>query len=588
MSFLRTQNIKRDAQNNIISGSASIMNTVYDNTRAHKSKQVVLEKLGKVLWLSENGRSGIFLNPQRGLFHYDSSTGEFSSVPSDDPRLPREMDEKPVRHVVFGTTDLFLHFLEKLGYTEMLKNIFPTKPDFQRVICHLAHKFLKDGSHVHVDDFIERTLLSYYATDISTGSLRCDTRYFTMMGDERVKIAFFRELVKMYRKSSPDFGKCCLIDSTPLPNDIDNNPFNALSCHGIGGAAEQTRQVLVLDKDTGIPVWYELIPGNVLDINTLTQIRNAVMEFLELEIAEYTLDAGYCSKLLIQEFFPGPTDKGGQDISGSEDAGVQSSPGQAEGCEQNSLGSENGGKQDNHGSDDDSQKTPGNLIVRMPARRGYPYKKLYHSKKNLFGKGKYLFTNEKHTYFGIREEAEIFGRTVNAYVYVDKENALTGFRNFLSEHGEDYDAMPLAEKDYKTVEHGYFVLLSTYVMEPKALLMEYFARTDIEGIFKTAKNYLDLLPLAKWTDRTVRGKILSDMIVVPIYLQARLQVNKANKSMTSAIGAMDASICLVNNQKRITVDYPTKKIKEIQDSLKLTQESNIVLDEYFKEMKLVI
>jgi Ca2+/Na+ antiporter len=293
MSFLRTQNIKRDAQNNIISGSASIMNTVYDNTRAHKSKQVVLEKLGKVLWLSENGRSGIFLNPQRGLFHYDSSTGEFSSVPSDDPRLPREMDEKPVRHVVFGTTDLFLHFLEKLGYTEMLKNIFPTKPDFQRVICHLAHKFLKDGSHVHVDDFIERTLLSYYATDISTGSLRCDTRYFTMMGDERVKIAFFRELVKMYRKSSPDFGKCCLIDSTPLPNDIDNNPFNALSCHGIGGAAEQTRLVLVLDKDTGIPVWYELIPGNVLDINTLTQIRNAVMEFLELEIAEYTLDAGY-------------------------------------------------------------------------------------------------------------------------------------------------------------------------------------------------------------------------------------------------------------------------------------------------------
>ena len=33
-----------------------------------------------------------------------------------------------------------------------------------------------------------------------------------------------------------------------------------------------------------------------------------------------------------------------------------------------------------------------------------------------------MFTNEKHTYFGIREEVTIFDRKVNAYVYVDKEN----------------------------------------------------------------------------------------------------------------------------------------------------------------------
>ena len=186
MSFLRTQNIKHDSNNNIVSGSASIMNTVYDNTRTHKSKQVVLEKLGKVLWLSENGRSGIFLNPQPGLFHYDSNTGVFSTVSSDDPRIPKNIEETPVRHVVFGTTDLFLHFLENLGYTELLKKIFPTKTDFQRVICHLSHKFLKVGSHIHVDDFIERTLLSYYATDISTSSLGYDTRYFTMISNSRV------------------------------------------------------------------------------------------------------------------------------------------------------------------------------------------------------------------------------------------------------------------------------------------------------------------------------------------------------------------------------------------------------------------
>jgi len=554
MSFLRTQNIRRDEKGNIISGSASIMNTVYDNSRQHKSKQVVVEKLGKVLWLGDSNRSGIFLNPQRGLFFYDSYTDKFEPVSADDPRLPHSVEVTPERHVVFGTIDMFLHFLKNLGYTTLLKEIFPTKQDFQRVICHLAHKFLKDGSHIHVDDFIEKTILSYYATNISTSTLGCDTRYFSMMGNEQIKIDFFKKLVKLQKVEHPGFGKSCLVDSTPLPNDIEDNPFNALSRHGTGKSEAQIRLVLVLDKETGIPVWYDLIPGNVLDINTLEKIRNDVMEFLELEIVEYTLDAGYCSKPLIQEFFPAIDE---EDI-------------------------------EMDGNETDNKNERGDLIVRMPARRGYPFRQLYHSKKPLFGKGKYLFTNEKHTYFGIREEVAIFGRKVNAYVYVDKENALTGFRNYLIEHEEEYEALSLAEKDYKTVECGFFVLISTYKMEPKDLLIEYFARADIEGVFKTAKNYLDLLPLAKWTDTTVRGKILSDMIATPIYLQSRLQVNRAKKSMTSAIGALEGSICLVNKDKNIRIDYPTKKVKELQDALGLSTGNNLGLVEYFESMELAI
>ena len=246
MSFLRTQNIKRDDKGNIISGSATIMKTVYDNTRDHKSRQEVVEKLGKVLWLGDSARSGIFLNAQRGLFFYDSYSETFSPVSADDPRLPHSVEVIPERHVVFGTVDMFLNFMKNLGYVGILKEIFPTKQDFQRIICHQAHKFLKDGSHIHVDDFIEKTILSYYATDISTSSLACDTRYFTMMGNEQIKIDFFRKLVVLQKKTHPKFGVSCLVDSTPLPNDIEDNPFNALSRHGTGKTEAQIRLVLVL------------------------------------------------------------------------------------------------------------------------------------------------------------------------------------------------------------------------------------------------------------------------------------------------------------------------------------------------------
>ncbi len=414
MSFLRTQNIKRDDKGNIISGSASIMNTIYDSSRQHKSKQVVVEKLGKVLWLGDSNRSGIFLNPQRGLFFYDSYTDKFMPVSADDPRLPHSVEVTPERHVVFGTIDMFLHFLKNLGYTALLKEIFPTKQDFQRVICHLAHKFLKDGSHIHVDDFIEKTILSYYTTSISTSTLGCDTRYFSMMGSEQIKIDFFKKLVTMQQTEHPGFGKSCLVVYTPLPNDIENSHSHILCCPGTGKSVAQILLVLVLDKDTGIPVWYNLIPGNSLDINTLEKIRNDVMEYLELEPVEYTLDAGYCSKSWIREFF---------------------------------------------------------LEVDEDSR-------------------------------------------------VDKD--------------------------------------------------------------------LDFFSLENRTDTMVRGKILSDMIAMPIYLQSCMLINRAKKSMTSVIGALEESICLVNKYKNIRIDYPTKKVKELQDALGLSTGNNLGLAEYFKSMDLDI
>lgn len=37
------------------------------------------------------------------------------------------------------------------------------------------------------------------------------------------------------------------------------------------------------------------------------------------------------------------------------------------------------------------------------------------------------------------------------------------------------------------------------------MLSEYFGRTNIEYVFKTGQEYLDLLPLSKRTDATVRG-----------------------------------------------------------------------------------
>ena len=272
MSFLRVQNLKRDSNGIVVSGSASIMDTIYDRDRTHRSRQVVIERLGKVIWYDETAGSIICFSPARGAVEYSLKTKEFKEVTDDDPRLGSWLSQEPDRHVQFGPANLFLYFLEKEGFNALLRKVFQKESDLQRAVCHIAHTFLKDGSRIHCDDFINKTVLAHYAGAIPLSSLSCDTRYYEMMGSEKVRKAFFVEYAAMRRKLDPNFGQCCFVDSTPLPNDIGENPFAAFSSHGPGGTTRQSRLVLVLDQESLLPVWFSIIKGNVVDMNTLDDI----------------------------------------------------------------------------------------------------------------------------------------------------------------------------------------------------------------------------------------------------------------------------------------------------------------------------
>ena len=422
MSFLRVQNLKKDENGNVVSGSASIMDTVYDRDRKHRSRQVVVEKLGKVLWHDEEKSSVICFSPTRGTFEYDSRERKFKDVADDDRRLGSWLSREPDRHVQFGPANLFLHFLEKEGFSGLLKRVFQKDSDLQRVICHLAHSFLKDGSRIHCDDFINKTVLSHYATSISLQSLSCDTRYYEMMGDEWGRKTFFVEYVALRRKQDRNFGQCCFIDSTPLPNDISNNPFAAFSNHGTGTSTCQTRLVLVLDQGSLLPVWFSIIKGNVVDMNTLDDITSQVKELLDIDIREFVVDVGYATKETIGRFFP---------VASENSAEVELRTASDEG--------------DLVGSDGR------HFTIRMPERRGYPYKTLYRKVKDKFSQAKYLIRHEDHTYFATMTKAVIFGRSCYAYVYVDKYNAGCGLARFLDEHMDQFLEMSDKDKNWKAM-----------------------------------------------------------------------------------------------------------------------------------------
>lgn len=531
MSFIKAQKIVYDNSGRIISGSASLVDAVYISTggRAH-SRQQVRERLGRVLYLSENRKRGIFLSPTRGLVEYDALSDSFSPVEKDDPRIDGEaLFPQTEIHTVFGDAYLLLDFLEKLGLLSVLQAVFPKKETYGRVLCHILHGILKDGSKISCDNFIQKSFASYLFSDVPIPTLHSDTRFFSLLGEDSIKVSFFQGFVAAMQKKNPDFGKGCYVDSTPLPNDIGDNPFNALCCHGVTSSEVMTRLILVLDEKTGLPVWYDIIPGNVLDVNTIMTMVNDVADSLGIEIDSLVLDAGYISRELVEAFHIG------------------------------------------------TEKT---LIGRMPARKGYPHKTLYWEVKDLIGKGKYAFVRNHHIYFGFRKEIELFGQSEYAYIYVDQYNALKRFGDYLSEHEDEYIGMKVKDKDWMTVKYGYFVLVSNVDLSPKELLTEYFGRTDIEVVFKTSKEYLDLLPLSKWTNQTVRGKILHDIISTICLLELRKQLLPSGRSVSEIIGRCQSLMCFRNNKGIVTVETPSKQVKEYYKLLHTEVPAHVDLGKY--------
>ena len=78
MCFIRTQHIAYDDSGKIVKGSASICESSYVRTgKKHHSVQRQVESLGNVVWLSEDGRSGVFLSKTRGLVEYDAKSNQY-------------------------------------------------------------------------------------------------------------------------------------------------------------------------------------------------------------------------------------------------------------------------------------------------------------------------------------------------------------------------------------------------------------------------------------------------------------------------------------------------------------------------------
>ena len=88
-------------------------------------------------------------------------------------------------------------------------------------------------------------------------------------------------------------GEGILIDSSGLPNNA-RLPVTAISNHN-GDINNEVRLIYVVQQDTGLPLFFSYVAGNVIDAST---IKNVVAHLKNNGIATKfaILDAGYYNK----------------------------------------------------------------------------------------------------------------------------------------------------------------------------------------------------------------------------------------------------------------------------------------------------
>lgn len=541
MAYIKAQKIIRDKNGVIISGSASIIESEYVPDTPYHSKKHVREKLGKVLYLSEDKKSGIFLSPVRGLVRYDAQTDSFSPVDHADPCLKSNPQfPEPQIHTVFGDVYLLLEFMEKTGLLTLFRDVFTEKKLFEKVLIHILHDVLALGSHIGCDDFMASSFASYLFEDLPISSLRSDPGYYEKMGDDSLRVNFFRCFVKIMKQetmadlgSSPEFGKGCYVDSTPLPNEIRNLMSNAYCSHGTAGSCMQTRMYLVLDDKTDLPVWYGLTPGNVLDLNTINTIISDTFVSVGVEIDSMVLDAGYITKDFLIRY---------------------------------------------------RQEDEKSFIGKSPRKRGFQFKTRYNEVKHLIPNAKYeIFRNGK-AYFAYKKSTELFGIRLWSYIYVDQKNALDWHTDYVQNHYEEYQKMSDKDKNWHRIKNGFFILLSNKDEGCADILDQYIERVDIEHMFKSAKGFGNLLPLSRWTKTKVDGKIFSEMIVTIVILLLRKKLIPNRYSLPDFAGKPRSLMCFKDQNDNVIIECPNKQVKEIYRVFDVKIPSSLHLSEYKKKI----
>lgn len=467
--------------------------------------------LGRVL----DKDAGIYKSRERGVFTFDPETGEFGTPPAD--YVPQETEDRRKKHkkvsVDFGDAFFMNSFIHASGMMEVVDKIeYGNRDTLHAMLLFYTLSGLANCDAIH---WYEGNIASLLYPQANLTSQRISD-FLAAIGTQEKQIAFQQAYIQFVMEHY-DQDKNILIDSSGLPNSI-HFPLTAKNVHN-GKVSNETRLIFVVQKSTGLPLYYRAVSGNIVDVSTLSRIF-LHLDSMGIDISSCIMDAGYNSGANLDLFY------------------------------------------------DENHKCKIGFITRIGSN-DKTFKELVSKelpnidKKENFIKyeDRYLFIIKKQVWVGSNDDNP-------AWMYLGLDCGRMS--------DEQHKLLKRAKRDSLSVDEvfeamqteGVFGILSGEDYTCEEILPAYYQRQAAEQIFDFAKNYTKLLPLRINNDATFNGHLLLSYIATCIVKMIQLRLKEANLFFGSRLACLRNQKCTIY-QNRIVTDEPQKEANDTYKAFKM-------------------
>lgn len=401
----------------------------------------------------------------------------------------------------FGDSFVVQKFLEQSGFTKLLQNVFGGES--QSLQALITYRLCYGSAMMYAKPWFEGSYaqLQYPQADLTSQRL---SEFLKRLSDEGLQQKFFREYIPTL--SNGDSG--IIIDDTSLPNQI-HIPLTAWGLHG-EEIDKQVRFLLVVDEKSKQPLYFRTLPGNIVDVSTLTNTIKELKQY-GIEKAFAFLDAGFFSEDNIKEMY-------------LEEM---------------------------------------NFLTRLPAQR-ILYKELVAANaKSLEAYANIVRTGERGL-FVKQVETELFGKKAFAYLVLDPKRKGREVDRLIVQNGDEAEKNA-TELEYALSTRGLMILVSSFPIPKPDVVETYYLRQAVEMLFGFSKDDLGLLPLRVHSEDALRGFLFMQFLTLIAFTQLKQKLG-VKYTVEAVLVRMRNLKCKVYASD-LVVGELTKKQKEIVEKL---------------------
>ena len=448
--------------------------------------------LGRVIDLDK----GVFCNKERGVYTYDINTGEYGKA---DPNylggLTNDRRKKDKLILDFGDVYLVDAFIKSIGYDKVLEAIGYGNPD--TLSAMVAYYIVSERANMYAKTWQEGSFSNvlYPKADLISPRI---SDFLEALGRNEIRRAYFQAHIKWIKENICD-DPATLIDSTGLPNDIKIN-LTQISNHN-GDINNEARMITAVQRDSGFPLMFRAVPGNIVDVSTLSRTITLLCEYgMPTDLS--LLDAGYYSDGNVDLLYDAEID----------------------------------------------------FVTRLPERNHSLYSAIQKKvQPDLRRKENLVKYRDRYVYIK-RVECRI-GKNMNlAYAYVGFDVDGSGDTNHKVINSSRKKAKSIDAMHDIFESSGIFILISSLAFDADEILDVYYLRQQVEQYFDISKGISRLTPLRVHTEQRVLGHLLLCQIAATINLAIQKKMDQYFENREGMFMALRNQKCEVFAERIVTYE----------------------------------